>query len=100
MAARWFLSGGTSTAVPRAARAAAKGWPLKPLVREQVTRGWAGCEQVFGGLALVDRGGPDVLRARSIRLPRLVRTASRKPQNHSACAASRPNRPVRSLPGS
>ena len=40
-----------------------------------------------------------MLRARTIRLPGSVLTASRKPQHHSACAASRPDRAGRSLPG-
>ena len=59
MAARCFLPGGTSTAVPRAAWEPAKARPLKPLSAKQVTGGRPGFQQVRGGLPLVPGGGHD-----------------------------------------
>ena len=74
--ARCFLPGGTRTAVPRAAWAAARR-AASPCPRAGHA-GRPGFEQVAGGLALVHRGGT-MAQARTIRLPRSVFTASRKP---------------------
>src|SRR5512142_513387 len=75
-----------------------EGPAAEALVCEQVTRGRPRLEQVVGYLALVHRGrhdGPGADDpAAQVRL-----MASRKPQGHSAWAASRPNRAARSLPG-
>ena len=45
--------------MPRAAWAAAKARAVEALVREQVTRGGPGFQQVLGDVALADRGGHD-----------------------------------------
>jgi hypothetical protein len=78
MAARSFLPGGTRTAVPRAAWAAAKPRPLKPLSASRSRgAGPASSRSVAVSRSFTAAGTTD--QARTMRLPRSVLAARRKP---------------------
>ena len=79
--------------------AGGEGPAAESLVREQVTRGRPRLEQVFGGLALVHRGRHDGPGADDPAAQVRFHGEPEAVENHSAWAASRPNRAARSLPG-
>jgi len=77
--------------VPRLAWPAAKALPLNPLSASRSRGGGPVSNRSLPTSRSFTAAGT-MLQARTMRLPRSVLMAMRKPQDHSACPASRPNR--------
>jgi hypothetical protein len=75
---RWPLAGGRSTAVPRAARAAAKALPLNPLSRSKSRGGSPVISRSLATSRSLTAEGT-MAQARTMRLPRSVLMARQKP---------------------